>query len=194
MTTRLTKGDATRARILEAAVELLSREGPDGFTASALAAEAGVSKGTLFHHFDALDEIPLYALEEVFLTGMERVEHEGHSLEGYLRVLFREMRVLVDDKRFLRGYFVFLLKGIFDPRLGRRLADSGLEMHRTLAASLGPHLPAGADADVTARLVEVVLDGIALHELLVGDHDTLVAAWQLFLSGLTRGTEGAQPS
>lgn len=192
MSTPPTKGDATRARILEAAVELLSREGPDGFTASALAAEAGVSKSTLFHHFDALDEIPLFALEEVFLAGMERVEHEARSLEEYLRVLFREMHVLVDDRRFLRGYFVFLLKGIFDARLGRRLATSGLEMHRTLASSLAPHLPGGADPDVTARLVEVVLDGIALHELIIGDHDRLLEAWRLFLSGLTRAMEGAQ--
>lgn len=192
MSTPPTKGDATRARILEAAVELLSREGPDGFTASALAAEAGVSKSTLFHHFDALDEIPLFALEEVFLAGMERVEHEARSLEEYLRVLFREMHVLVDDRRFLRGYFVFLLKGIFDARLGRRLATSGLEMHRTLARSLAPHLPGGADPDVTARLVEVVLDGIALHELIIGDHDRLLEAWRLFLSGLTRAMEGAQ--
>lgn len=190
MSSPVSRGDATRARILRAAVEFLGREGPERFTASALASEAGVSKATLFHHFRSLDEIPLRAFEEVFLAGMARVDGDGTSLEDYLHGLSREMHALLGDERFLRAYFVFLLKGIFDPKLREALAESGFEMHRALAATLRPRLPEGADPEVTARLVEVVLDGLALHELVMGDHELLEKAWRMFVRGLTRDEDG----
>lgn len=43
---------ATRAVILEAACTLLSRDGPDGVTLSAVAQLAGVNRGTAYQHFE----------------------------------------------------------------------------------------------------------------------------------------------
>jgi AcrR family transcriptional regulator len=189
----MSKGDETRTRILRAAVEILGRDGPDRLTASALAQEAGVSKATVFHHFDALDDIPVLAFEEIFLAGMERVDGDGHSLEAYLNGLSREVHAILDDELLIRAYFVFLVKGIFEPRLRERLAHSGLELHDALTASLAPRLPpGGGDPAVTARLVEVVLDGLALHQLVMGDHDVLDQAWSLFVDGLTHHGKGAE--
>ena len=188
----MSKGDETRTRILRAAVEILGRDGPDRFTASALAQEAGVSKATVFHHFDALDDIPVLAFEEILLAGMERVDDDGHSLEAYLNGLSREVHAILDDELLMRAYFVFLVKGIFEPRLRERLAHSGFELHDALTASLAPRLPPGRDPAVTARLVEVVLDGVALHQLVMGDQEILDQAWSLFVNGLTHQGKGAE--
>jgi AcrR family transcriptional regulator len=177
----MTRGKDTRTRILRAAVELMGREGPGHFTASALAREVGVSKATLFHHFASLDDIPLAALEEVLMDAMTRLGDDDRPLEEYLEGMGREMEVIAHDERFLNAYFVFFIKGIFDPRLRQRLAEGGFELHRQVMAALGHRLAPEEDAEAVARLVEVILDGIALHHLLMGDHEVLDRAWRRFI-------------
>jgi AcrR family transcriptional regulator len=56
-------GERTRVSILDATIRILGRDGPERFSASALARETGASKATLFHHFRTIDEIPILAME-----------------------------------------------------------------------------------------------------------------------------------
>lgn len=56
--------------VQEAAVRILSCDGPDRFSASALAREAGVSQATMFHHFRTIDEIPVVAIEQFWLQSI----------------------------------------------------------------------------------------------------------------------------
>jgi AcrR family transcriptional regulator len=171
---------STRTRILHAAVELMGREGPDRFTASALAREVGMSKATLFHHFDTLDEIPLAALEEIFFEFLGDAASGDATLRDLLDRFAREMRVLVDNEGLLRAYFVFFIKGMFDARFRERLARGSFEMHRRTVDAMAPRLDPRDDAEVTARMVEVMLDGLALHHLAMGDHDGLDRVWIRF--------------
>ncbi len=60
---RTAAGEATRKEILDAALKLLGRGGPDAFSAGALAREANVSKATIFHHFASVDDILLAAFD-----------------------------------------------------------------------------------------------------------------------------------
>jgi len=177
----MARGEDTRTRILRSAVELMGREGPEHFTASALAREVGVSKSTLFHHFSSFDEIPLAALEEVLMDAMTRLEDDDHPLRGYLEGMGREMEVISHNERFLNAYFVFFIKGIFDSRVRERLAEGGFELHRHVMASLSRRLSPEEDTEAVARLAEVILDGIALHHLLMGDHEVLDRAWHRFI-------------
>lgn len=183
---------STRTRILHSAIELMGREGPDRFSASALAREVGVSKATLFHHFDTLDEIPLAALEEVFFEFIGAAEQHNASLAEQLAYLAGETRKMVDRYDLLRAYFVFLIKGMFDPRFKERLAQGAFEMHRRTVALLEPHLGSGQDAEVTTRLVEVMLDGLALHHLAMGDHDMLDRVWTRFTEILLTAQNGKE--
>jgi AcrR family transcriptional regulator len=182
---------STRTRILHAAMELIGREGPDRFTASALAREVGVSKATLFHHFDTLDEIPLAAIEEVSFAFLGDVASENPTLANLLEHFAVEMRTLVEHERFLRAYFVFFIKAMFDPRFKERLSRGAFEVHRRTVAVVEPHLGADDDAEITTRLVEVLLDGLALHHLARGDHQTLDRVWTRFTELLlaARSTE-----
>lgn len=159
----------------------MGREGPERFTASALAREVGVSKATIFHHFGSLDEIPLAALEEVFLEGMMRLEDEDLPLEQFLDGMGREVDAIAHNEPFLNAYFVFFIKGIFDPRVRHRLAEGGFDLHRRVTAALSRRLSPDEDGEGVARLVEVILDGLALHHLLMGDDDMLARAWRRFI-------------
>jgi AcrR family transcriptional regulator len=188
----MSRGASTRKRILQGAIDLMGREGPDGFTASALAAEVGVSKSTLFHHFAALDEIPLAALEEKFFDAMRRAEDIETDLSGYLSQFAREMRAIVSNERFLQAYFAFFVKGMFDERFRARVARGGFQLHEEITESLASRLGPSEEPEVAARLVEVVLDGLALHHLLMRDHDLLDHAWERFADLLVAAQDGSE--
>lgn len=185
---------STRTRILHAAVDLMGREGPDRFTASALAREVGVSKATLFHHFDTMDEIPLAALEEIFFQLIGEMTEGEAPLSERLDDFGRELHVWVEDERFLHAYFVFFIKGMFDPRFRERLARGAFELHRRTMDALAPGLGPHEDPEVASRMVEVMLDGLALHHLAMGDHDMLDRAWKRFTELLLAAQDSEEDS
>jgi len=171
----------TRTRILHAAMDLMAREGPDGFTASALAREVGMSKATLFHHFESLDDISLTALEEVFFAAVDDLGPGSAEADGSLRDFAERMHALAEDRAFLHAYFAFVIKGIFDDRFRELLVRGAGDMHRKITEALAPRLAPGEDPRVTARIVEVMLDGMALHHLIMADHELLDRAWYRFI-------------
>ncbi len=59
---QLTKGDQTRAAILDTALKLASRDGLDGLTIGTLAEATGLSKSGLFAHFGSREELQLAVL------------------------------------------------------------------------------------------------------------------------------------
>ncbi|WP_340589067.1 TetR/AcrR family transcriptional regulator [Erythrobacter alti] len=57
--------EATRADILEAALTLLSQDGPDALSLSAVAVKAGVNRGTAYQHFETREKLVADTLQEV---------------------------------------------------------------------------------------------------------------------------------
>lgn len=64
----VTKGEETRAAILDRAVDLASRIGLEGLSIGGLAGETGLSKSGLFAHFDSKQNLQL----EVLRTSADR--------------------------------------------------------------------------------------------------------------------------
>ncbi len=64
----VTKGEETRAAILDRAISLASRIGLEGLSIGGLAGETGLSKSGLFSHFDSKQNLQL----EVLRTSAER--------------------------------------------------------------------------------------------------------------------------
>jgi len=54
--------DVQRVRFAEAAMSLIARHGLEGVTMRAVATEAGLSYGSLFHYFDSKDELLMHAI------------------------------------------------------------------------------------------------------------------------------------
>lgn len=65
---KISKGEATRLRILDSAVQLAREKGLEGLTIGALAERTGLSKSGLFSHFGAREELQLAA----YLSNRER--------------------------------------------------------------------------------------------------------------------------
>jgi AcrR family transcriptional regulator len=65
MNKNVERGHATRAHLVEVATRLFTAHGYDGTSIAMVLAEAGVSRGSLYHHFDGKDAWFMGVLEEV---------------------------------------------------------------------------------------------------------------------------------
>ena len=177
----------TRAAIIDAAVAILGREGPEGFSASALAREVGVSKATLFHHFASLDEIPLAAFDRLIGQILD-LAPPGDAPLGETLARFGEgtFAVVEERREVLGAYLVFLGKAMFDQRLRERFRLSGESLLARMCAMFAPHTKSQEEAAALARLTAIVLDGMALHALALGDRAGIERAWALFCETVSR--------
>ena len=76
---------SARGRLLDAASAVIRRDGAQGMTLDAVAAEAGVSKGGLLYHFASKREL-LDALVDRWLDDFQRDIDEGPDfIAGYVR-------------------------------------------------------------------------------------------------------------
>ena len=185
---RTKAGERTRAAILEATVTLLGREGPDAFSASTLAKEAGVSKATLFHHFGAIEDIPHEALQHLWSQAVSQESQNSESAREYLQKLGQQIVFLARKRsNFLRANVVFLTKGIFDPRLCQRLSEGALRMHRLMTQTLSEKLPkslSASEIEAMTRMVEMALDGLMLRLAVMKSSKELAEskhAWTQFI-------------
>lgn len=177
--------DTARTAILTAAITVLGRDGLDGFTAAALAKEAGTSKANLFHHFATLDDIAIASFEIFGAAMLDAAPAEGGA--GWLRALGDSSIAMAEHQRaLLNAYFVFFTKALFDEKLRDRVRATFDPLLARMAAQFGPDVP---DAAARARLLAIVLDGLALHLLIAGATGDIRAAWDLFVD-LLEGKAG----
>ena len=65
MNKNVERGQATRAQLVEVATRLFAARGYDGTSIEAVLADAGVSRGSLYHHFPGKDALFWAVLEEI---------------------------------------------------------------------------------------------------------------------------------
>ena len=172
----------TRSAIIDAAVTVLGRDGPHGFSAASLAREVGISKATLFHHFTTIDEIPTAAFERMIADNLAIDMPLDASLADTVELLGQGTDELVRARRgFFRAYFVLMARAMFDDRLRAQLQVSGDALLRRLRALLAPKMAKDKDAAAFARLIAIQLDGSAIHRMAFEDGPEISAAWRLLV-------------
>lgn len=172
----------TRARLLEAAVTCLARDGWAAATTGVIAQEAGISRGAVQHHFPTREELITAALEHTFgqrmATLAELTVPEGERVERVVELL---VAYYTDDlfKAALQIWTAAAadeaLRAQIVP-LERRFAR---EVHRLAVQLLGVD-----DSDPQTRaLIQATLDlarGLGLADVLSDDsrrRAPIVAAW-----------------
>lgn len=58
-----TKAEITKDRIVEAVLTIISSDGMKGLTTRKLCEKAGIAKGTLYHHFDNIEDVLMQSLD-----------------------------------------------------------------------------------------------------------------------------------
>jgi AcrR family transcriptional regulator len=94
------KGDLTRAAIVDAALEMASREGLEGLTIGSLAERMKMSKSGLFAHFGSREDLQLAVLKE----------YERRFVDEVLRPAVRKPRGLPRLEAILERWLDFLAR------------------------------------------------------------------------------------
>lgn len=160
---RQSRALATRAAILEAAAQILERDGLAGFTTNAVAARAGVSIGTLYQYFDDKDALLLAIARQEMASTADAASRllaggPADDVENRVRAVIRAMIHAFGGRQRAR-------KAVVQAVLARGLGDDFLApiAHFTdiLAERLGsPDEPAAARRERAFVLSRAVLGAI----------------------------------
>jgi AcrR family transcriptional regulator len=102
----LAKGDRTRSRILDEAVDLASVHGLGGLTIGPLAERLGLSKSGLFAHFASKEALQVETLDraaDLFRTDVTEPLHAIPDRALRLRAFFERWIAWLDDSRLSGG-------------------------------------------------------------------------------------------
>lgn len=179
-----------QTEILEAAARIFARDGFQGATLQAIAAEAGVGKATLYYYFEGKRDIVRALLDQ------ERI-----AFEEALNRALAGAKPGIDE---LERYVVARLTHVRDRVRGSNVSDDNLRdlipvfwaerrvlydlMEHRLRRILKRGVDAGAlvieDIDLTARVLDVSMRGLLLEFYRRDDPDLLLRAAQVLISFL----------
>lgn len=74
--------DVQRVTFAEAAMRLIAKHGMEGVTMRAVAAEAGLSYGSLFHYFESKDDLLMHAVRHLTSQQTQRVNDYESQFSG----------------------------------------------------------------------------------------------------------------
>ncbi|MBS9533522.1 TetR/AcrR family transcriptional regulator [Mycobacterium sp. M1] len=111
---RQVRSEATRRKLLDAAIEVFCEVGYVDAGRTAIIERAGVTKGALYHHFDSMESLVVAIIEGGFATVRttfsSMCQPSSPALEGMIHGMFAVTEVLTTDKEArAAGHLVFTL-------------------------------------------------------------------------------------
>jgi AcrR family transcriptional regulator len=162
---RLTQAERrarSRASLIEAARDVVARDGFHGATLEAIADHAGYSKGAVYWHFGSKDDLFL-ALFDAETRSYETRVHE--AVAGSSASLPLVDLVVPDPEEFLI-FIEFWTYAIRRPELRPKLAQRMTDLREIAAGAIGASPgPGRPDADALALLALAAARGLALEQL-----------------------------
>ena len=170
---RVLKGEATRARIIDAATKRFAESGPDA-SFNVIAADLGMTKGALYHHFESKERL----VEETYKDAIRRhaarileVSAAGSGLERLLALIVETAHLYGSATPFYR-----LLLRLHSEAHGLRpyLAPIARRVQRRQLAYVAELVAAGqrdgsirADVapDAVAHTVNATVQGLLIQQL-----------------------------
>ncbi|HEV2811919.1 MAG TPA: TetR/AcrR family transcriptional regulator [Solirubrobacteraceae bacterium] len=119
------KGERTRQRIVEAAIETLRTRGFQGASSRAIAEVGGFNPALTFYHFGSVHELLLSALEDASRGRLERYAPEARAAGSAGELLQLMRRIYREDLEsgFIRVASEMVAGSVAHPELGPRVVD-----------------------------------------------------------------------
>jgi AcrR family transcriptional regulator len=176
---KLIDHEVRRAEIAEALWRIVMREGVSGVSVRDVAAEAGISSGSLRHVFADKEELLAYSMELIYRRVGERIVALPPADDPLSRAMAVIAEVLpLDERRTveMRVNLALVTDAVAHPRLAAvaRSAHDGLrQLCRRVISGLADEglVSPTRDLDAEAIRLHAVVDGIAFH-LVLGDNDS----------------------
>lgn len=174
------KGLAKREEILDAALELFSRDGYDRVSVREVARATGLTQAGLLHHFSTKEELFVEVLRRRDRNSLEEfygaLDGERHTVEGLVSVV----RHNAVEPALVRLYVAMSAESTDENSPSRAFFEG---RYRTLLADVADDVRAKQDAGELAA----DLDPEGLASLLVAAADGLQIQWLLDPSGPDMG-------
>ena len=175
--------ETTRRRIIDAAYELFYRKGFARVGVDAVAAQAGITKRTLYAHFDSKDQLLAAMLETHHGLALERIRRWSERLSGgadaMVTALFADLARWASKPRWSAAGFTRLVMELAD--LPGHPARVIARRHKAAIESwLADELARRRlrEAALRARQVMLLLEGCQVLMLIHGDKRYAEAAAQ----------------
>jgi AcrR family transcriptional regulator len=157
----------TRSKLLTAALELFAARGYAATSVDAIADEAGVSAGLLYHHFDSKAAV-LNAIFEQSLSDVQATfaaaEREPRASDRLAALLHSAAAIVPKHRQFWAVWYGLRMQQDVLKSLGPSVAHFTDAMVRTLQQYLDDIQWPGAD--IEARLLFAQIDGLCQHYVL----------------------------
>jgi len=173
MSTRAAAADLTRTRIVDAAIERFAADGL-GASFDAIAADVGVTKGALYHHFGSKEGL----VEEVYKEAIRRhagrvieASREGTGRERLLALVDASARLYASRSPFYRVLVTLHLTAAMERPA---LADIARKMQRTQRDFMielvregqrDGSIATALDAEAVGLTVNAALEGFLTQQL-----------------------------
>ncbi|UXX84540.1 TetR family transcriptional regulator C-terminal domain-containing protein [Roseovarius pelagicus] len=141
-----------RGLILEAALEVFSKQGFRGATLDQIAVEAGLSKPNILYYFDGKEDIHVTLLDQLmdrWLAPLREIDPDGEPLEELMCYVHRKLEMSQEFPRESRLFANEILQGA--PRIGPHLERDLQPLVDWASALIQRWVDAGALAPVDPR-------------------------------------------
>ena len=201
MSPKVDVADERRAQIMEAALACFTRKGYNNTTMDDIAAESGLSKGSLYWYFKGKDDLFAAALMSVFINvGREAVAalEQCTTASDKLRAM---AQAAIDFSKVAEGFFsLFLEFWASSPRREEagQMWVSLLTQYKDVVVEIieegvrdGEFKP--VDAEQLVWAIMAAYDGLAAYVMFIPDMD-LERISQIFIETLLNGLAAADGS
>jgi AcrR family transcriptional regulator len=156
-------------KIMDAAFQLIAKQGYESTSISQLAKKAGVSKGLLYNYYtskeDMLEKMILNAAEEGEKVIHEKMSNDpAKTLEGIFRYFFSYLKQEHDRWRMMAELVFKIDKFKFVHDLATEKIKAYLVLLESLLEQLGVENPKGE-----AKILAALFDGIGIQYLVIRD-------------------------
>ncbi len=185
---------ATKQKIVKAAFEIVGEAGYEALTTNLLISKAGVAKGTLYHHFNNLDEVVYAMIESIFDQTLEDVPVEKYqSISDYMDAIGRYlMQDFTQNPSLMNTVFGFIPKGMKDPffeTVAQKMLENACQR---IAPAIQQFYAGKADEqriDNAIRMVDMFGAGFCIHYSIFADNHRYQQIWKDFSDMLAKYLE-----
>ena len=150
-----------RARILEAALELFTEHGFKGTSTAAIAQQAGVATGTLFHHFKTKEELINELYKETKLSLVHSLAAEVEKAQGVRDKIQSMWMFFVDWALTHEDKYRFFKHCEASPYIGEDLREECAAKFTFLFDLFGQAVEAGVVKNLPGPLLFALTTGMA---------------------------------
>ncbi len=179
--TAMTRGEASRSRVLDTARDVLATEGLDRFALRDIAKRADMRLGNLQYYFPTRDDLLEAVIQNEFehnLRSMRGLEQQASGLKDYME---RLSQLLIAEYTSLGGNIwpVLNLLHLHNRRFRRLSADIYQQHFDIIVAAMQKFGVSGTPSALLekARLITAVIDGASLQAH-AGPHSNASRSWK----------------